>query len=279
VDTRREWSRGATVSDYARREGLLPPEQRWLARHGDRFRGARILDLGVGCGRTSTHLLRLSATYIGVDYSPEMVACSRKRLPGVDFRVGDARALEYPDATFDLVVFSFNGLDLVTRGDRFRVLGEVHRVLVPGGTFLFSSHNVDHARAPAYDLRQIGATPNPLRLAWRTARWVVGVARHLRQRSREVYGEGWAILNDRGHNYRLLTYYVSPRVQAAELRSTGFSLDEAIDADGATVDVERPSGSRFIYYSATAVATASSRPPGPRHARGAERAARPAETG
>jgi SAM-dependent methyltransferase len=239
----------------------MPPEQVWLGKHAERFRDVRILDLGVGCGRTSPALLELSRHYVGVDYSPEMIACARRRAPHVDYRVGDARDLAFPDASFELVVFSFNGLDYVdTRADRLRALRELRRVLVPGGTLLFSSHNLDRPPAKAYDPRQIRLTVNPARLAWRTYEWLVGIGHYLRLRHREIRGRGWAILNNKGHNYRLLTYYVTPRVQRDELASAGFSLDELIDSDGTSLAIDHRSAvASFIYYSATAVSGSTER--------------------
>jgi SAM-dependent methyltransferase len=261
VSSQLAWSRVSVVTAYEQLTGLMPPERVWLAKHTERFRDARILDLGVGCGRTSPALLELSRHYVGVDYSPEMIACARRHSPHVDYRVGDARNLEFADASFDLVVFSFNGLDYVdTREDRLRALRELRRVLVPGGTLLFSSHNLDRPPAKAYDPRQIRLTLNPARLAWRTYEWVVGLGHYLRLKNREIHGGGWAILNNKGHNYRLLTYYVTPRVQRDELESSGFSLDELIGSDGTAIPIDHGSAvASFIYYSATAVLKGVSR--------------------
>jgi ubiquinone/menaquinone biosynthesis C-methylase UbiE len=175
VDNQNHFSHSSVVSSYADRDTLLSSEATWLTRNADRFRGTRILDLGMGCGRTSPHLMSVSSNYIGVDYSHAMVDCARRRLPGVDFRIGDARALDFPERSFDLVVFSFNGIDYVDRADRWRILREVNRVLVLGGTFLFSSHNLGRPLTSAFSPRNLDVTLHPLRLAWRTGRWA---ARH-----------------------------------------------------------------------------------------------------
>jgi len=50
---------------------------------------------------------------------------------------GDVHALEYPDATFDTVTAS---LVFCSVSDPHRALAEVHRVLKPGGRFLFHEH-------------------------------------------------------------------------------------------------------------------------------------------
>ena len=51
--------------------------------------------------------------------------------------------MAFPDAAFDIVAFSYNGLDAVGFEDRHVVLDEVARVLAPGGVFAFSSLNRD----------------------------------------------------------------------------------------------------------------------------------------
>jgi hypothetical protein len=82
--------------------------------------------------------------------------------------------------------------------------------------------------------------------------------RHLRLRRHQVYGEGWAILNDRAHNYQLLTYYTAPDIQAADLRATGFRLDEALDDNGVSIDINAATTAKFIHYAATTVALPAS---------------------
>jgi ubiquinone/menaquinone biosynthesis C-methylase UbiE len=76
---------------------------RWLMRIlGDEVpAGARVLD--VGCG-TGALLDAVRPAYgVGVDLSPAMVALARGRFPRLQFRVGDAEALE-PGEAFDWVM-------------------------------------------------------------------------------------------------------------------------------------------------------------------------------
>ena len=49
---------------------------------------------------------------------------------------------EFDSNSFDLAWFSFNGIDYVATAGRVRILEEVRRILRPGGTFCFSSHNL-----------------------------------------------------------------------------------------------------------------------------------------
>jgi 2-polyprenyl-3-methyl-5-hydroxy-6-metoxy-1,4-benzoquinol methylase len=67
-----------------------------------------ILDVGTGTGRAALLMARAGARVTGVDASEEMLAIARQRASGegaaIDFRSGDAHALEFPDRAFDVVV-------------------------------------------------------------------------------------------------------------------------------------------------------------------------------
>lgn len=105
--------------------------------------GSEILDLGVGGGRTTPYLASRSARYVGVDNAATMVEACRSKFPDREFVVADAADLSrFDDSSFDAVVFAFNGIDFVLpEGFRQKCLAHVHRVLKPGGVFIFSSHN------------------------------------------------------------------------------------------------------------------------------------------
>ncbi|MBK1670434.1 SAM-dependent methyltransferase [Rhodovibrio sodomensis] len=93
--------------------------------------GERILDLGCGDGRLTQEAAAGGARLTGVDLSPQLVAAARGR--GLDVQVADAAALPYPDASFDAVL-SNAALHWMTEPEP--VLGEVARVLKPGGRFV-----------------------------------------------------------------------------------------------------------------------------------------------
>lgn len=106
-------------------------------------RGARVLDLGVGGARTTPRLAGGSSVYVGIDISPAMIDACRSAFPDLDFRVGDAADLaEFGDAAFDVVVFSYNGLDHVDPATRrLACLRECHRVLDARGRLILSRAN------------------------------------------------------------------------------------------------------------------------------------------
>jgi ubiquinone/menaquinone biosynthesis C-methylase UbiE len=110
----------------------------WL---GERVRG-RVLEVAVGTGRSLPYY-PAGVTLTGVDLSPEMLAIARRRAAGesrvVEFVEGDAERLPVDDASFDTVVCA---LSLCSIPDPVRAVGEMRRVLVPGGRLLLLDHVV-----------------------------------------------------------------------------------------------------------------------------------------
>jgi len=129
------------ASHYAALNYLTPCEQLLFRTYIKP--GMSILDLGVGGGRTTSYLSRVASRYVGVDYSEAMIHVCKKRFRNLDFLVADASDLSpFEDASFDAIVFSFNGLDCIVPDDkRLQCLRECRRVLRSAGVLIFSSHN------------------------------------------------------------------------------------------------------------------------------------------
>lgn len=105
--------------------------------------GDTILDIGCGAGvDTIIAALRVGASgsVTGIDLVPEMLAraIENARLAGVDnvtFQESSAERLPFSDNSFDVVIS--NGVfNLVV--DKVKALGEVYRVLKPGGRFMLA---------------------------------------------------------------------------------------------------------------------------------------------
>ena len=97
-------------------------------------RGLRVLEIGCGLGTDGAQFSKSGADYTGVDLTEAAVELARKRfeifnLPG-KFRTADAENLDFSDASFDLV-YSHGVLHHTP--DTPRAVGEIHRVLRPGG--------------------------------------------------------------------------------------------------------------------------------------------------
>lgn len=114
----------------------------WRARTARQLRpwlqqpGARALDLGCGTGDLLAALARESrqqkdsALLVGCDFCHPMLTRARQKLPEAVLVEGDALALPFPDAAFDLVAVAFG---LRNFADTAAGLREMRRVLRRGG--------------------------------------------------------------------------------------------------------------------------------------------------
>jgi SAM-dependent methyltransferase len=229
------WARPDTVRLYERLHGYTDPgEQAAIDHVMDRARGRKILDIGVGAGRTTDLLLQVSRDYVGIDYTGEMVQACRKRHPGVRVEQMDARDLSaFGDGEFALVVFSFNGIDSVGPQDRLRVLREVHRVLAPGGLFLFSAHNNDGPGRGEHPQVHVPFTWNPIKLGWRGFKSITALPRswmnHRRFKAMNETHEDWSVMNAGAHDFGIVVVYTTLAEQRRQLRETGFDCEAVFD--------------------------------------------------
>ncbi len=212
-------------------EALCEAERQALDGIRERVKDKRILDLGIGAGRTVGPLRAISKNYIGVDYVQEMVDHCRSRFPEANLQIGDARSLpQFADASFDLVVFACNGICMVDHEGRLAILREVHRQLAPGGIFVFSTRNRNSRAYRAWFLfPEFQFSRNPLKLAVRSVRFLTQTIRRagnrLKYRGHEVKNAGYAIINDVYHHYRVMLYFITLSEQRRQLAQAGFKPD------------------------------------------------------
>lgn len=76
------------------------------------WRGKHVLEIGCGDGRLTLRLARLGARVHAIDPDAKLIRLARRKMPRrfatrVEFRTGEAEALDYPDRSFDRVVFAW----------------------------------------------------------------------------------------------------------------------------------------------------------------------------
>ncbi len=232
------------------RSNLQIPEVLLYFKYADEIRGAGVLDIGCGAGRTAVFLSRWAGDYRAIDYAERMVELCRERVPGVDCSVGDVRDMSrFTDGLFDVVFFSNNGLDSLVHDDRLRAFEEMHRVLRPGGLLIFSTHNRDFPgaeRKPRFRIScDICATARSL-VRYRRCTRNRRINRQY-ERTEEIY----RIINDPAHNWGLLTYYITVQHQLAQLVNCGFEFLEVYDLAGERLDVTvTNTTSPWLWYAA-----------------------------
>lgn len=142
---RRAWDRQSRF--YDRQMGLMDrvmfkDTRAWCS---SQARGD-VLEVAVGTGLNLAlypHGIQLT----GIDFSPAMLDVARRRAAelgcDVDLRIGDAEALDVPDASVDTVVCTFS---LCAIPDHEQALAEMQRVLRPGGLLVLADHVASSSR-------------------------------------------------------------------------------------------------------------------------------------
>jgi ubiquinone/menaquinone biosynthesis C-methylase UbiE len=244
LGTHRYYGDPAVVAYYGRLDGLLPAEQALLTKLKPDLSRFRMLDLGVGAGRTTPYFAPFVREYAGADVSPRMVDLCRSRFADrgwkhVRWVVADVKRMaEFDDDCFDFVLFSFNGLDSVGgHEERRSALLEVRRVSAPGGVFALSSHNLGSVpewlsfRVKVRDALRSRRTRSLIQLPLDLLR--IAILRAANPRLSELAASNRAILTDTRHRARRVrNYYIRPAEQLRELQSAGFHDPRVLSSSG-----------------------------------------------
>lgn len=213
---------------YSKANYLDKPEVMLLYKFEEKLKSMHMLDIGVGGGRTTNYFANKVKHYIGIDYSKEMIDICQKRFPSLEFLNCDVRNMDmFQDNSFDLVFFSFNGIDNLGHDDRLIALKEIRRVCKkPDGIFFFSSHNFNFipywfSFKYSYD---------PFITLNNLYKYIL-----LKLKNIDVkYDKGYAIINDGAHNFKFTQYYILPNVQINQLKNIGFKKISAYRLDSGT---------------------------------------------
>jgi len=105
------------------------------------LRPARVLEIAAGTGivtRALRDALPASTQLIATDLNPPMLEVARRKFrcdERVTFDTADATSLPFADESFDAALCQFGIMFFPDKAKSFR---EIHRVLAPGGHYLFS---------------------------------------------------------------------------------------------------------------------------------------------
>ena len=218
-------------------EPLSPPEVMIFMRHREAFENGRVLDLGVGSGRTTRYLAPFCADYLGTDLSPQMLAHARRNHSQVRFREADLRALaDLREPEFDFILIAYNTIDVLDHDDRLAFLSEVRRCLNPNGLFVFSTHNRSWrlcGQAPKLPaLNSVSGLPRYLYNSARTMRAYLNHRQlaHLQRAEKE-----YAVVTG-SYNRTGLVYCIDREAQVRQLRKSGFEPVGIYDIEGRLLD-------------------------------------------
>ncbi|MBK9082671.1 MAG: class I SAM-dependent methyltransferase [Rhizobiales bacterium] len=228
-----------SVADWYLGETTTGAEQRLLVASREDFSGRRVLDLGVGTGRTTGYILPYAADYLGIDLAPEMLARARRAFPAANLVEMDMRDLgRLPEASRDYALGSYGALDVFDEPERQAVILSIRRLLAPGGVFVFSAHNRDSRHAGGRPSLPLSA--NPVRLLRDARQFAIGSVNFRRMAPFEKREADYAMLRDVAHQWRGVFYYVSPAAQTRQLAGLGFAAVTVIGEDGRDVAPGEP---------------------------------------
>jgi SAM-dependent methyltransferase len=130
--------------------------------------GEKILDLATGTGWTSRSVARRGATVIGVDIAADLIAVAVRRAAAeglnIQYKVGDAESLPFPDGAFDAVI-STCGVMFASRPEA--AAAEIARVCRKGGRIALTTWLSDSNLARMFQVMRpyvtapVPAPPSP----------------------------------------------------------------------------------------------------------------------
>ena len=142
-----------TWAGFAVNEGFTTPPAAALVKFADVAPGEAVLDVGCGTGVVAVTAARAGASVKGLDLTPALLDRGRENAAiarvEVEFTEGDAEALPYPDASFDVVLSQFGHMFAPRPAV---VTAEMLRVLKTGGRIAFSTWPPEHGMGKFFAL-------------------------------------------------------------------------------------------------------------------------------
>ena len=133
------WTPGSPLNVL---HSMNPPRFSFFDRFIKDWKNLKVLDVGCGGGFTSEFLAQRGAQVTGIDLSSATIESAREHAKTshlkIDYLVGSGEDLPLPAGHFDVVI-CVDVLEHVS--DLPKTLSEIHRVLKPGGSFLFDTIN------------------------------------------------------------------------------------------------------------------------------------------
>ena len=227
------------VNEYVNSNLLQKPEAYIFNKYKNKIANSNFLDIGIGTGRTTEFLIDEVQAYTGIDISSNMIASAKLKYSKINSQLltVDARAMQlFKDNTYDVILFSFNGIDYVSKKDRELIFNEIKRVSKNDALYIFSTHNLNNLPL----LFQFKKSLHPRLLLNELKRQF-----HLKLKNRslalnELSNINELEINDGAHDFSLKTLYTSPIHQIKQLKSFGF---ENIEIYGLKDGVEIPTDS------------------------------------
>lgn len=240
------------IADYYQSyKDLQPAEKIIIDLLNPNLHHYKMLDIGVGGGRTSSYFIPKVKNYIGIDYSHEMINTCIKlfgnKYPETKFELKDARNIEeYESSSFDLILFSFNGIDYMNIEERFDFISKSYNLLKPDGYLCFSSHNTLFLeKLFSFTLRKN---------IFKMFKQIIDLKKLKKINKEEITNnnQNYKYINDGAHDFMLSTCYTEPSYQKQIIIKSGFSSVNIFSNNSTSEinfsDSKILSNSPWIYY-------------------------------
>jgi SAM-dependent methyltransferase len=213
------WSSGGAAYDEISRQIASALEH--CVRRLDPRPGERILDLATGTGWTSRLLAARGGKVTGVDIAADLLAAAKlngqSQGLAIDYEIGDAEQLGFPDGSFDAVVSTF-GVMFVSRPEA--AAGEIARVCRKGGRIALTTWRSDSNVFEMFKVMRAympppPSPPPPSPFAWGT-----------RERMTELFGSNFDLGFEEGETI----YYERNGEAAWQAFVTGYGPTKALAA-------------------------------------------------
>jgi ubiquinone/menaquinone biosynthesis C-methylase UbiE len=123
--------------------------------------GELTVDVGCGEGRVARELAARGHRVVGIEGAEALAAAAREADPSFEVHAVAAAAMPLPDACADVAVAS---MSLANIDDMEGAVGEIARILRPGGRFVFSTMHPANSMKPLGGWERAGrATSRPTR--------------------------------------------------------------------------------------------------------------------
>ncbi len=135
--------------------------------------GERILDVATGTGWAARRIAQRGAIVTGVDLGEEIIEAAKALSTGIEFLVGDAEALPFPDDHFDAVISTFG---VMFARDPEAVARELARVVRPGGRISLANWAIGGSVHNMFQLirsyKPVESSPAPSPFEWGSSKRV-----------------------------------------------------------------------------------------------------------
>ncbi len=223
------WSSG-DFNKIARQTMMIAED---LCRAADPRPGERVLDIACGSGNVALVAARRFCDVAGVDIAENLIERAKLRAAAegvtVDFRLGDAQDLPWPDGDFDMVTSAFG---IMFAPDQKRAAEEALRVCRPGGRLALANWMPEGFGKDFFGVHASHAPPPdgmPSPLIWGTEDGIAGLFGDAVAEMRFERCSGFAFFRSPDHAVEVFSTYFGPTIRA--LGVVGEAGAEALRTD------------------------------------------------